>query len=131
MCELVNGHPPFERAEAAHACGNGKRGCVSPRHLRWATPKENNWDRVDHGTDNRGERCGTHKLKEPEVFEIDRLLSSGSSHQDLADLYGVHRCTITDIAKGKNWGWLTGRVHHSNPKPPAAANDNEPVRRAA
>lgn len=133
ICELVNGPPPFERAEAAHSCGNGKRGCVHPKHLRWATPKENNWDRVDHETDNRGERCGTHKLKEQEVLVINEQLRIGASHQALADQYGVHRCTITDIAKGKNWSWLTGRAHPLNPKPPAPANDNVPAeqRRAA
>lgn len=122
MCELVNGPPPFDKAEAAHSCGNGKLGCVHPKHLRWATPKENIWDRVEHETDNRGERCGTHKLKEHEVRAIDCLLAKGASHQSLADQFGVHRCTITDIAKGKNWSWLTGRVHNSNPTPPAPAN---------
>lgn len=124
MCELVNGPPPFERAEAAHSCGNGKRGCVNRNHLRWATAKENNWDKVSHSTDNRGERCGTHKLKEPDVVNIISMLESGISHQRIADVHNVHRCSITDIAKGKNWSWLTGRVYHGNPRPPVAANDN-------
>lgn len=124
ICIEVNGLPPEFNSEAAHSCGNGNKKCVNPKHLRWATPVENQWDRLDHGTHNRGERCGTHKLVREDVLAVVTLLDSGSSHQSIADYFGVHRCTITDIAKGKNWSWLTGRVHHSNPKPPVAANDN-------
>jgi len=45
VCEAVNGPAP-EGKEAAHRCGN--ESCVNPRHLRWATHKENGEDRVEH-----------------------------------------------------------------------------------
>jgi hypothetical protein len=62
-------------------------------------------------------------------MEIDVLLKSGRTHQSVADQYKVHRCTITDISKGKSWGWLTGRYFPGNPVRPA--NDNDMQERKA
>ena len=33
MCLMVHGEPPSRRHEAAHSCGRGDQGCVSPAHL--------------------------------------------------------------------------------------------------
>lgn len=49
--ELAGGPPPTPEHFAAHApliCHNPK--CVNPRHLRWATPKENVHDKAIDGT---------------------------------------------------------------------------------
>lgn len=51
MCEMAHGEPPFSNAQAAHWCGDAS--CVNPRHLRWATPKENEQDKYRHGTRRR------------------------------------------------------------------------------
>jgi hypothetical protein len=56
VCTAINGPPPFEKAEAAHSCGKGHLGCVSPHHLRWATRVENQADMIIHGTVCRGEK---------------------------------------------------------------------------
>lgn len=48
---LAAGEPPAPDAVAAHlpiACRNPS--CVNPRHLRWATPTENNRDQLIDGT---------------------------------------------------------------------------------
>jgi hypothetical protein len=47
MCKTKHGEPPTPEHEAAHRCGNGKRGCINPNHLRWATHAENMADTVD------------------------------------------------------------------------------------
>lgn len=49
-CAHINGPPPTPKHQAAHSCGNGHLGCCNPRHLRWATTKENSKDRELHGT---------------------------------------------------------------------------------
>jgi len=66
-------------------------------------------DTIDHGTAPRGERHGGAVLDEPAVLEIVARLDAGNTHQAIADAFSVSRNTITDIAKGKNWTWLTGR----------------------
>src|SRR5260221_680223 len=55
MCELAYGPAPSPKHEAAHSCGKGHEACVNPRHLRWATPKENAADKKIHGTHIKGE----------------------------------------------------------------------------
>src|SRR5690606_25191199 len=61
-CEDRNGPPPSPDHEAAHSCGRGAQGCVSPGHLRWATHIENQHDKREHGTDTVGERNAASKL---------------------------------------------------------------------
>ena len=56
MCWLVNGEPPPEKPHTAHWCGN--RPCVNPKHLRWATAKENSADALRHGRVSRGSKHG-------------------------------------------------------------------------
>lgn len=45
-CEYRHGPRP-EGLHAAHYCG--VKLCVNPRHLRWATRSENEYDKVRHG----------------------------------------------------------------------------------
>ena len=75
-------------------------------HLDWKTRAENEADKIGHNTHNRGERGGGSKLTETDVHEIRRLLSSGTLQQQIADHFGVHVMTISDINTRKSWGWL-------------------------
>lgn len=104
MCEVAHGEPPTPSHEAAHFCGNSK--CVNPNHLRWATPSENQMDRVAHETSNRGKRHGNSKLTPEKVKQIRYLAGSGVFHKDIAARMGVSRATVSDIASGKRWSWL-------------------------
>lgn len=106
-CQMVHGYPEWEALDCAHSCG--VRLCVNPRHLRWTTREGNMRDAIKHGTTTRGERHAHHVLTETDVICIDERLSCRDTHQSIADDFGVSRNTITDIAKGKNWAWLTGR----------------------
>lgn len=105
ICEETHGRPPTKKHQAAHSCGKGHLGCVTKRHLRWATPSENQRDRVEHGTDSRGERHRSAKLSRDQVLEIRtkiQVLSKGV----IAVEYGVHPDTVTAIAQRKSWAWL-------------------------
>jgi hypothetical protein len=106
MCELVRGPAPSQDHHAAHRCGNGHLGCVNPGHLRWATPKENADDKFIHGTQVIGQRCNSAKLDDADAAEILRLKGSGIKQQELADKFGVHQTTISDIWSGRRRSWM-------------------------
>ena len=106
MCRLVHGEPPTPKHHAAHSCGNGHVGCMNPKHLRWATPKENSADQKLHGTQQRGERYGLAKLSDANAALILSLKGSGTTQQSLADRFGVHQSTISDIWRGKRRAWM-------------------------
>lgn len=90
--------------QTRHLDGNSK----NPRldNLVYGTPKENQNDRIDHGTSNRGERCGNSKLTEQEVAEI-RSLGGREKHRSIAKRYNVRQSTISRIIRGDTWGWMT------------------------
>lgn len=101
-CEWTYGPPPTESHQAAHSCG--VRKCVNPEHLRWATASENQADRVQHGTANRGEKCGAAKLNEKQVEEIRRRYSEGGILQrELATEFSVTQPTVSRVLSKTAW----------------------------
>lgn len=103
---IKHGPKPTSEHQAAHSCGN--RACINHRHLRWATPSENQMDRIEHGTSNRGERQWRARLTRRDVDSILARLRSGESQGRVADAFGVSRGAITGIVHGSNWSWHTG-----------------------
>lgn len=107
VCEAVNGPPPTPSSLSAHLCGMGHEGCMSPRHLAWKSPQGNSADQVRHGAAIRGGRVGSAKLTEEQVIEIRRKLLKGTNQRQIATAYGMSQSTISMIASGRNWGWLS------------------------
>lgn len=107
ICEVLHGPAPTTKHEAAHNCGKGHEGCVNPHHLRWATSKENDADKVRHGTIMRGEAVPASKLTAQQVLEIRDIWSKDApSQRVLAKEFGVSQTTISVIVRRKNWAWL-------------------------
>lgn len=86
MCVLAHGEPPTPKHQAAHSCGNGRGGCVNPRHLRWTTPRGNAQDRSKHGTA-KGPPTGCVSKLTPEA--IADIQSRRLTMWEFADLYGL------------------------------------------
>lgn len=105
MCIFAHGEPPSPRHEAAHKCGKGNEACTNPEHIYWATPTENQGDRVLHATSNRGERQWKAKLTAADVIEIRRLLGS-ITQTEIAKRFNVDISHISDIKRRKKWAWL-------------------------
>jgi hypothetical protein len=103
ICEQTHGPSPTDTHEAAHSCGNGR--CLNPKHLRWATPKENTADKIVHGTLLKGSMSPSSRLTEDQVKEIRQLYGS-TSQTKIAELFGVANQTISSIINGQTWGWL-------------------------
>lgn len=122
MCIIVHGDAPFHNAQAAHSCG--RPICVSPRHLRWATPKSNSGDKKIHGTTIHGERSGKTKLTAEDVAAIR------NAPPDLTALmarFGVSKGCLSKIRSGQRWPHTlteNGVVFHE-------PEDKNPAREAA
>lgn len=105
LCMRVHGLPPTPEHEAAHSCGKGHQACTAKNHLFWKTQAENQADRLDHGTHNRGERSGKAKITEKQAREILSLKGTRFQHE-IASEYGVSKSTVANIHLRKTWAWL-------------------------
>ena len=101
VCERAHGPAPTARYEAAHSCGFKR--CVNKRHLRWATPKENEADKLVHGTTNRGTRQGASILTPEDVLTIR---AATGIQRRLAEQFGVSEQCISGIKHRRIWVWL-------------------------
>ena len=75
---------------ALHSCAN--RICCNPHHLNWGNHQDN--------MDDMKER-DRHGLPRTVIRAIHKLLEGTATHQEIADLYGVSRETITGINNGR------------------------------
>ena len=84
--------------ECCHNDGNPQNNHLS--NLRWDTPKNNQADRVKHGTTNRGEQCGKAKLT---LEQIRVIRQDNRLQRIIAAEYGVQQNTISRIKSGIRW----------------------------
>lgn len=85
VIELASGELQGTRV-ARHSCDNPI--CCNPAHLSWGTPQDNSNDMKDR------ERHGLSKIV---VRAIKTLLLKGTTHEEIADRYGLSREAITKI----------------------------------
>lgn len=98
VCKTVYGEPSKEKPDVAHSCGNRK--CVNPKHLRWASKKENMADKTLHGTEQRGSANPRSKITEQIAEEI---FKSEDTVSFLAEKYKISKKIIWDVRSGKTW----------------------------
>lgn len=104
-CEVVNGPPAEPSLDAAHNCGAGAAGCVNPRHIRWATRRQNAADTARDGRTTRGTKAPNAKLTASDVEAI--RASAGEVPQSaLAAKYGIDQSTVSQIVHRKRWAWV-------------------------
>lgn len=84
--------------QACHKDGNKSNSRLD--NLRWDTARENQLDKVEHGTLLKGEQISRAKLTEANVREV---LRSQESSSDLGRRFGVSAEAIRDIRRGRNW----------------------------
>lgn len=104
VCEHVHGSPPSPKHDAAHLCGRGHKGCVTPRHLAWKLPVDNHADKFYHGTIANGERHGKSKITSLQAKTIKSLLlNTDLTQQQIADQLGTTRRIVSCIKNGATW----------------------------
>jgi hypothetical protein len=92
--------------QACHIDGNQTNNRLS--NLRWDTPRENSRDRITHGTQARGERCGNSKLTE-EIVRAARneRIANGTHYYKIARKYGVATGVMFSAITGRTWAHVT------------------------
>lgn len=99
MLAFVGEPPPG--TEVAH--NNGRGTNCKLLNLRYDSPPGNAADKLNHGTDARGEKCPTARLTREAVRAIRH---SALDRKLLAEAYGVSKSHIDNIKAGHRWGWL-------------------------
>lgn len=95
---LSTNEDPPDKVAAHGECHNPL--CVNPLHLTWATPRENQRDRIRDGTKSLGSRHGCAKLNESQIPAIrndPRIL------KEIAADYGVTLQAIYNVKIRKTW----------------------------
>lgn len=100
---LTKGEPPDPSMEAAHKCGKGRQGCVSPHCLYWATKQQNIDDRILHRSGFDGDRFKSAKLTSAIVKAVR---SSNGKGKDTAQQFGISCAQVSRIRARKTWAWL-------------------------
>lgn len=103
VCKLAHGKPPTKSHYACHSCGRGEDGCVNQRHIYWGTHKDNEADKVEHGTVAVGEALPQSKLSDSKVVKILKLIKRDFSNREIAERFGVAPWTIGRIRHNKSW----------------------------
>ena len=106
VAKVFHGDRSSEGLYALHKDGNRLNN--KKENIYWGTPKQNMKDKIRHGTIFRpqGEKCGSAKLKEADIYGIRELRSTGVTQQEIADFFGVSRRLISYILSGKRWAHL-------------------------
>lgn len=101
--ELENGPVP-KGLFVLHECDNPV--CINPAHLHPGTPKRNVEEMQSRGRVAVGAKLPHTKLSEMDVREVRLMLERGALQREIAEQFGVHRITISQIKTGKTFKWL-------------------------
>jgi hypothetical protein len=99
MATAFHGSKPFAKAVARHVDGNTSNHCAD--NCRWGTYKQNEDDKLVHGTWWKRRDGGKLTLEQAEA--IRQRYAAGERQVDLAAEYGVSRPTITRIINNSIW----------------------------
>lgn len=86
---------------ACHKDGNPEN-CTSD-NVYWGTPKQNQFDRVNHGRSTVRENHPMSKLTEEDVSKIRDRLKNGELQREIAMDYGVTQSSISLIKTNTHW----------------------------
>ena len=105
--EVVNGEIA-DGMVLRHTCDNPP--CCNPSHLVLGTQADNMADMRERGRSCRGERRPGAKLTEVEIIALREAVAGGSTHHDVAALFGVSTASVSLIASGHHWAHVGGPI---------------------
>lgn len=95
------GPKPFDGAEVCHNDGSKLNNHYS--NLRWDSRRNNNIDKIRHGTSNPGEANPSAKLTASKVMEIRRMVAEGETVARIGAQFGIAGSTVSRIANRQKW----------------------------
>jgi len=97
--EEVHGVTLLASQMLCHSCDNGSYpvGCCNPYHVAIGTPQSNVDDAKERG------RIG---MPRTTIRMIRKLLQEGRTQQQIAEIYGCSRETVSAIATGRTYGYV-------------------------
>jgi hypothetical protein len=103
VCEAFHGRCPAAHLQVAHGDGDKTNNHFS--NLRWATPRDNNYDKIAHGTFGRGRRNrdGVVVLALADVRAIRAKYSETGEIPAIARSFGLPHGTVWNICKRNRW----------------------------
>lgn len=101
VCLAFHGLPE-EGQEVAHK--NGIRTDNRAENVRWMSRSENAQERVQHGTQVKGEDHPLSKLNEKAVRKIRALYDTGEYRMiDLAEKFGISTSKVCQVVNRQSW----------------------------
>lgn len=100
ICERTHGPAPTPKHQAAHSCGRGHTGCISPWHLSWKTPAENTAEKNTHGTMLRGVR---HPRAKFSAAQVQLIRAATGLQREIGARFGVSQQCVQHIKSGKTY----------------------------
>ena len=103
--EVANNRPINAGMCVCHSCDN--KACCNPNHLWEGTVDDNIRDKINKGRQKNGTLLGSlnrnSRLTENDVKIIKSRIKDGEFHKTIAKSFGVHRETVSSIARGETW----------------------------
>lgn len=100
VCRAFHGEAPVG-FHAAHLDGDPTNNHAL--NLTWASPKENNAHKRQHGTAQTGAKHPRARLSQEQVEQIQTRAAAGEALRSIAADLGVHETHVGKIVAGKRW----------------------------
>lgn len=89
-------------SQVRHLDGDKSNPHIS--NLKYGTGSENQQDRLEHGTHNRGERSGMSKITDDQAADMRKLYSRGGiTQRELGVMFGISRSAAGYIVTYKSY----------------------------
>lgn len=96
--------PQPEGVQVRHKDGDAMN--AKSNNLAYGSPKENQADRLQHGTAGFGAQHSQSRLTDDQVVDIRARLKAGALQEGLAEEFGVSQSHISGIKTGRAWKHL-------------------------
>lgn len=108
VCAAFHGLPASpDKTDTRHI--DGQRDNNVPSNLSWSTHRENEEDKLRHGTRLMGDRAPWAKMSEETVLTM-RSMAANRTMKEIAKHFGISERVAADAMSGRRWKHLPGAI---------------------